>query len=223
MTGPGYYDRFNPDILSRIPVGAKIVLEFGCGSGALGEAYKSLSPTSTYVGVECAPGPVSVAAKRLDRVISANIETLDLNVYGMDEVDCLIYGDVLEHLRNPQRALESHLKFLSAAGKVLICIPNVQHWSVLFNLLNGSWPQNDEGLFDRDHVRWFTRASMEEMLSECGLVVEEVFPRVFDLERPRKLVDVLAPALPKLGLSSDSLMSGISPLQYVFVASSPCG
>ena len=44
-----------PDLLHRIPVTAEAVLEIGCGSGALGEAYKRINPTATYIGVEIMP------------------------------------------------------------------------------------------------------------------------------------------------------------------------
>jgi hypothetical protein len=34
--GPSYYDRVNPDLLQRIPVTARTVLEVGCGAGPSG-------------------------------------------------------------------------------------------------------------------------------------------------------------------------------------------
>ena len=45
MSDPsGYHDRVNPDLLWRIPVTARTVLEVGCGSGALGQAFKARQP-----------------------------------------------------------------------------------------------------------------------------------------------------------------------------------
>ena len=46
-------------------------------------------------------------------------------------LDALVYGDVLEHLREPWAVLARHVPLLSDDGLLIACIPNVQHWSVL--------------------------------------------------------------------------------------------
>ena len=47
-----YYTQANPELLDRIPVTAKIVLEIGCGAGGLAYEYKRINPTAKYIGVE---------------------------------------------------------------------------------------------------------------------------------------------------------------------------
>lgn len=137
---------------------------------------------------------------------------------GIHSVDCLVYGDVLEHLRDPQAVLREQLRWLAPEGLVLACIPNVQHWSTLLNLLHGRWPQQEQGLFDRTHLRWFTRAGMVELLQSSGLLVHDITPRVFQPEQARAVVEALTPALPSLGVNPQELLAGISPLQYVLRA-----
>ena len=35
-------------------------------------------------------------------------------------------------------------------------------------------PVADEALFDRTHLRWFTRESLEESAASCGLQLQEL-------------------------------------------------
>ncbi len=57
-----YYDRVNPDLLQRIPVIARAVLEVGCGAGALGAAFKAIRPEVVYVGLEQVEAAAKVAS-----------------------------------------------------------------------------------------------------------------------------------------------------------------
>ena len=157
-----YYRNVNPDLLDRIPLNAQTVVEVGCGSGALGGAYKLRNPQVHYIGVEAMPEPAADASRVLDQVIVGNAEDPLLFRDNVQDVDCLVYGDVLEHLVNPWDCLSRHLELLSEEGLVVACIPNAQHWSVLANLLQGQWPLEDQGLFDRTHLRWFTKATIVE-------------------------------------------------------------
>ena len=213
-----YYSNINQDLLARIPLTAQSILEFGCGSGSLGAAYKLRNPSVRYLGVEAMPGPAAEASACLDQVWHADAECDDL--FGDDPplVDCLVYGDVLEHLRDPWACLARHLRCLAPDGVVVACIPNVQHWSVLAQLLQGQWPLEDQGLFDRTHLRWFTRHSILTGLREQGLVVHALTPRVFNLDRARTFVRQMEPALKSFGLDPQVALQGMAPLQYVVVA-----
>lgn len=216
---PAYYDRVNRDLLQRIPVTARAVLEVGCGAGALGAAFKAINPTCHYVGIETVADAAHLAAGRLDRVLSADVEDPALALPALPPLDALVYGDVLEHLREPWAVLARQVPLLAPDGLLLACIPNVQHWSVLEQLLRGQWPLAEEGIFDRTHLRWFTRAGIEELVNGCGLHLLELQPRVFRPEQAEAFVQRLEPALPGLGLDRQALLAGVAPLQYVVSAS----
>ena len=126
-----YYEQANPDLLFRIPVTASAVLEVGCGAGALGQAFKRINPTTTYIGVELMPGPAAQAREVIDHVIEGDISQQALTTLpgNVRQVDCLVFGDVLEHLVDPAAVLRQLLPWLKENGLLLACIPNVQHWS----------------------------------------------------------------------------------------------
>ena len=163
-------------------------------AGALGDVYKAINPTATYIGVELMLGLPS-RPKVLDYVIEGDIselKVLDLPK-NIDKVDCLIFGDVLEHLVDPQKAIKTLLPLLKDEGQLIACIPNAQHWTLIANLLHGQWPQEDQGLFDRTHLRWFTREGIISLLQSLDLYIQDIKPRIFRPERAKAFF--LSPSL----------------------------
>jgi SAM-dependent methyltransferase len=170
-----YYDNFNPDLLRYIPPDARVVLEIGCGAGALCEAYRRVNPQVDWIGVEPNDRAARLAIDRGVKVQPIRVEQFVLSrVPIRHEFDCLILGDVLEHLDNPWDALECLVDYLHPGAQVLASIPNVGHWTIIRDLLNGRWDYQDEGLLDRTHLRFFTRSSIKAMFEAAGLYVFEM-------------------------------------------------
>jgi glycosyltransferase involved in cell wall biosynthesis len=214
----GYFRNVNPDLLSRIPQSARTILEIGCGAGALGAAYKLKNPSVRYLGIETMPGPAALAREVLDDVICGDVEDPACGFADLVDVDCLVYGDVLEHLKDPWGCLARHVSLLAEDAVLLACIPNVQHWSVIAHLLTGEWPLQDQGIFDRTHLRWFTKSSIEKLIRDLDLSIHNIHPRVFAEEKCKSFVTQLLPGLQNLGLDAQAAFNGMAPLQYVVSA-----
>lgn len=214
-----YPDAANPDLLDRIPVNARVVLDVGCGMGALGALYKRINPRAKVLGIESNAAAARVAATRLDQVAVVDVEQTPVPFALPGGVDCLIYGDVLEHIRDPWALIRAQSELLSPNGVLLTCVPNVEHWSMISRLLAEGWEYEQTGLLDRHHLRWFTRKTMERALTEAGLVPLDVAGRVFDAERGRAFIGKLAPALQALGVDVQAYATRAAPLQYVWRAS----
>jgi hypothetical protein len=86
----------------------------------------------------------------------------------------LVFGDVLEHLKDPQRALERFKPFLDPGGHVVASIPNIAHGSVRLALLRGRFRYRSLGLLDNTHLRFFTRETVEEVFGGAGFLISEV-------------------------------------------------
>lgn len=164
-----YYSRANPDLLALIPPDAKTVLEIGCGAGALCAAYKRMNPEVHWVGVD----NHDMTDTSVDDLLHTDIEQMDFQA-DMGPFDVLVCGDVLEHLRDPWKVLAGLTRWLIPGAQVLASIPNVQHWTVIRDLLRGKWTYTDEGLLDRTHLRFFTLDSIREMFEQAGLQVFEI-------------------------------------------------
>ncbi|MEO0394125.1 MAG: class I SAM-dependent methyltransferase, partial [Pseudomonadota bacterium] len=111
----GYYDRANSDLLNRIPLTAQKVLELGCGAGALGAALKKRLPSVFYVGLELDPDAASIAQERLDEVavFNADTDTIPTEITDHGPYDVVVFGDVLEHLRDPWTVMSNFVELLA--------------------------------------------------------------------------------------------------------------
>ncbi len=212
-----YTDQPNPDLLRLLPMTARTVLDVGCGTGALGAAHRVRIHGARLLGIERDPQAAAIAATRLDAVACLDVEQNPLP-FALDEgIDCIVYGDVLQQLRNPWNLLREHLKALTPGGTVLVCVPNAEHWSLAARLLQGKWRYEEAGLLDERHLRWFTLRTILQALRDAGLTVEEIHPRVF-ADQARQFTELLVPALRKLGIDPQNYAARALPLQYVLRA-----
>ncbi len=174
-----YYSYVRPEIVERVPVTAARVLDIGCGAGALGAALKQRQECEVW-GIESDPGAAEAAQAHLDRVLPFDVERMveRIGVLPTDDgaradFDCIIMGDVLEHLREPAQVLAWARMLLAEDGVLLVSIPNARHWTVVAGLIEGGWTYEAAGLLDRTHLRFFTRREARCLLDAQGFAVSE--------------------------------------------------
>jgi len=151
----------------------KRVLEFGCAGGHVTKALAERSCRVT--GVEISAEAAKEAAPYAEEIIVGDLEGNDLwSKLSGDRYDVLLFGDVLEHLRDPLAALLQAKSVLARDGFVVISVPNVAHGDVRIALLNGEFNYTPTGLLDSTHAHLFTYKSMLELLHRAGLSPVEV-------------------------------------------------
>lgn len=160
--------------------GNKRVLDIGCATGYLARAL--VAQGCTVSGVEYDADAAEQARPTLDRLVVGDLETLDLvESFGPEQFDALVFGDVLEHLRDPLAVLRRARPLLARGGCVVISVPNIAHGAARLALLKGRWEYRQLGLLDTTHLRFFTLASVREMLREAGLAAVEVRRTIADI------------------------------------------
>jgi SAM-dependent methyltransferase len=90
------------------------------------------------------------------------------------QFDVIVYGDILEHLRNPMEVFRGFNRSLRPGGLVIVSVPNLAHAWIRLSLLFGQFQYSDRGILDRTHLRFFTLRTFQEFLYDAGLDWEEI-------------------------------------------------
>jgi len=150
----------------------KRVLEAGPSTGYMTRVLKERGCSVT--GIEIDEQAAAIAEPFCTRMIVGDIEKVDLSAtFGEERFDVVIYGDVLEHLVNPDRVLENTRQILAPGGYVIASIPNVAHASLRLALLGGDFMYTDLGLLDRTHLRFYTRETVGELFCNAGYTISD--------------------------------------------------
>lgn len=178
-----------------IPNSSK-VLEIGCATGFLGE-YLIKKKNCYVVGVELGHEEAKEARRRLNKVIEEDIEDPKVSQLINDKFDLVFASAIIEHLKNPQRALINWKKFLKKDGYLIITTSNIAHWSIRLQLLFGKFNYQEYGILDSTHLRFFTIETFKKLVTDCGYDIEyfSIDPVGGGLPRVSKLMSRFFPGL----------------------------
>lgn len=199
-------------LASHIPP-RSVVLDLGCGSGALGEYLKKNSDCETD-GVTLSLAEATHAQKHYRRVEVANLETTDLaSLFSGQSYDTIVCADVLEHLRQPERVLSACRRLLRPQGKLLLSVPNAAYCGLIAELMQGEFKYREEGLLDTTHVRFFTRKSLSRFMTDNQWTLEplEAITRPVPDSEFNVAFDQLPPAVTRY------LLANTDALAYQFI------
>jgi predicted O-linked N-acetylglucosamine transferase (SPINDLY family)/ubiquinone/menaquinone biosynthesis C-methylase UbiE len=206
----------NEDILQKLPLSARFILDVGCGEGALGQAFHAKFSGVRYVGVEISEQSACKAAEHLDYVIPGDIEKTSVyaeldRMCGNSRFDALVLDRTLEHMHNPKQVLND-LRGLMLPGAVcLACVANVSHWAVLIQQLRGRW--DGLGTLDEASIRFFTRYTIVELFKQSGWTVLEVSPRV--TSNAAAPINLFEPVGAAFGVSLSDMNEDLSANQWI--------
>lgn len=151
----------------------KRVLDVGCSTGYLARVLNALGDTVS--GVEYDAAAAKEAEPDLAKLVVGDLEALDLAAeFGEGNFDIVVFGDVLEHLRDPMPVLRRARTLLAPGGSVVISVPNIAHGDVRLALLQGRFRYTKLGLLDETHTRFFTRENLDSFLRDAGFVAVDV-------------------------------------------------
>jgi SAM-dependent methyltransferase len=154
----------------------------------MGELIKKERGCKVF-GAEINKNAARIAKGKLDEVFCVDIEKSDLPFN--KDLDVIIFADIIEHLFDPWRVLESAKKWLKPDGIVIASIPNIGHYSIILDLLRGRWDYLPFGHLCISHIRFFTRVSMENMFTKSGYSIRNVKPWDFPLHAKEQILMML--------------------------------
>ena len=173
-----------------IPNGAR-VLDVGCHTGILGEALR-IRKQCIVTGIDNDANALEAAEQRLNSTALVDLEepgwANTLIQSGKTGFDFLLFGDVIEHTRDPLVILKEARTLLARKGQAIVSLPNIANLRIRLGLLRGNFDYADSGILDKTHIRFFTLKSARELVSEAGYhIVNETYS---GYSMPRWLIDL---------------------------------
>ncbi|MDJ1130599.1 class I SAM-dependent methyltransferase [Streptomyces iconiensis] len=183
------------------------VLDIGCGDGtAAATASRTLS-RHRLVGVDWSQDALRRASAHLTAVRG------ELAGHGLPfatgSADAALFSEVIEHLVDPDAALDELHRVLRPGGHLLLSTPNLAAWYNRALLLFGTQPVFSEvslrGIHGRPgsqvvgHLRLFTARALRSMLPAAGFRVIRITGAPYhDVPRPFRPLDRAACHVPSL-------------------------
>jgi methionine biosynthesis protein MetW len=216
----GAHQTDNPALDERLQIVLQLVAQFppaslldiACGRGTLLRGLRERYPACELYGIELSLESVAQANAEGLHVLAADVEKgLPLP----DEaVDTVIFGEIIEHLIDPDAALLHISRVLRKGGKLIVTTPNLASWMNRILLLVGLQPLFTETSLHaklgrrfrslgqwsstQGHLKVFTRGALEEMLQANGFTVEKVIGAPFCDPHPARALDKVISRFPSL-------------------------
>lgn len=158
-----------------------VVLEFGCAEGRMTRYLKENKKCKVYI-VEIDRDAFKNASNYAEDGICDNIECLSwVSKFEKIKFDYIIFADVLEHLRNPQKVLEKTAVLLKNDGSVLFSVPNIAHGDIYINIYLNQFKYMPLGLLDNTHVHLFAYEELDKFCDDAGYEIVVKDATIVDL------------------------------------------
>lgn len=191
-TGYAYLERPNSVLLALLERHvlaerpAARILDVGCGAGANARRIAELAPEARVSGIEPNGRAAQLARTVCSEVFEGTLSAWAESASNMN-FDAVLLSDVLEHIADPLGFLRqlSELTSLRRAT-FLISVPNYAVWYNRVRTLAGRFEYGWSGLYDRTHLRFFTRRSLQTLLDYVGfeLLADDCTPSLVQSTAP---------------------------------------
>lgn len=142
------------------------VLEIGCGLGCTLMEIKNRYPKVNLYGIENYK-PFEKIAKGVAEVSTKTIGEFPLE-FEEDFFDYILIGNSLEQVKAPITFLLEIKKYLKIDGFIIASIQNIMHYSVIRNLIGGSWKYAQGDVLMRSNSLFLTSQDIVTLLTQCG-------------------------------------------------------
>ncbi len=151
------------------------ILDLGCGNGALVNeliqmGYKAYGTDASVTGIEQASrvNPSHFAVQDLSK------DTLP-DPFDKIPFHVIISTEVIEHLYDPRGFIKFAKQILQQAGggEIILSTPYHGYLKNLVISIFGKWDNHADPLWDGGHIKLWSKATLNKLLTEQGFVVEK--------------------------------------------------
>ncbi|GGZ51837.1 hypothetical protein GCM10010344_17330 [Streptomyces bluensis] len=186
--------------------GPKTVLDVGCGDGTAAATAAPFLAGHRIVGVDWSQDALRRARARLPYPVRGELTDGGLP-FASAVADAVLFSEVIEHLVDPDAALDEIRRVLRPGGHLMLSTPNLAAWYNRALLLAGVQPVFSEvslraihgrpGKEVVGHLRLYTARALREFVAASGFEVVGLRGAPFHgVPRPLRPLDRLACAVP---------------------------
>jgi 2-polyprenyl-3-methyl-5-hydroxy-6-metoxy-1,4-benzoquinol methylase len=163
-----YYTLDRAEMIQFLPEKIDTLLDVGCGEGNFGLLVKKKYHCHVS-GIEPVYEAFQSAQQKLDRAYNI---FFDEKFETTSRFNVITFNDVIEHISDPWMALRKCKTLLTKDGYVVASIPNILYFHDFINMLiSRDWKYEEAGIFDKTHLRFFTKKSINRLFEECGFKI----------------------------------------------------
>ncbi|MFF5359759.1 methyltransferase domain-containing protein [Streptomyces scabiei] len=188
--------------------GPRTVLDIGCGDGTAAATAAPLLTGHRVVGVDWSQDALRRARTRIPYAIRGELTDGGLPLRA-ESADAVLFSEVIEHLVDPDAALDEIRRVLRPGGHLMLSTPNLAAWYNRALLLAGVQPVFSEvslrGIHGRPgtevvgHLRLYTARALREFVAASGFEVVRLRGAPFHgVPRPLRPLDRVACAAPSV-------------------------
>ncbi|WP_405613029.1 methyltransferase domain-containing protein [Streptomyces sp. NBC_00076] len=186
----------------------RTVLDIGCGDGTAAATAAPLLTGHRVIGVDWSQDALKRARAHLTNPVRGELTGPGLP-FAADCADAVLFSEVIEHLVDPDAALDEIRRILRPGGHLMLSTPNLAAWYNRALLLAGVQPVFSEvslravhgrpGTEVVGHLRLYTARALREFVTAAGFEVVRLEGAPFHgVPRPLRPLDRLACARPAL-------------------------
>ncbi|MEV4943530.1 class I SAM-dependent methyltransferase [Streptomyces zaomyceticus] len=183
-----------------------LVIDIGCGDGTAAETAGPLLAGHRIVGLDWSQDALRRARPRIAHLVRGELDSGSLP-FTDGCADAVLFSEVIEHLVDPDQALDEIQRVLRPGGHLMLSTPNLAAWYNRVLLLVGWQPVFSEvslrGIHGRPgtevvgHLRLFTARALYSLLQSAGFEDIRITGAPFHgVPRPLRVVDWAACAVP---------------------------
>ena len=149
------------------------ILDLGCGNGAIARAL--IAEGYDVFGVDASASGIALANDEIPgRFFVLDVSKGLLPTELADKrFDVVISTEVIEHLYDPRGVIAFARKILADGGEFIVSTPYHGYMKNLALAITGKLEGHFTVLWDGGHIKFFSRKTLEQMLSEQGFEVTD--------------------------------------------------
>ncbi|MBL6996154.1 class I SAM-dependent methyltransferase [Desulfobacula sp.] len=162
--GRRHWDKRDQTALNLVRPSDLTIVDIGCGEGITLEKMHRLFPERKVFGIDFLSENIDICRHHGCKVEQGDVYNLQLS---SKSVDFVLFMEVIEHLEDPETAIQEIYRVLAPGGRLVIVFPNDRFFKIARILTL----RFREAAYDPGHVRQWTPYDMRSFLSEQGFTV----------------------------------------------------